>query len=922
MSFLNTSNLIGTNIQNQSAGEVISEANDALSRDSNGDVDVNVDDIDASGDVTIVGTLSAGSVTISGTSIDVDEINEKTTSNGIQMNHQTTHVAGSIDSTTTADRLLSTNSSKELTSTDLNSWVDGTTNQVTVTDDTDGTITLSLPQDIDTGATVQFNIAQLTTGVDAPQYTNSSGNISIDAQNTVAQSTISLTNSDGTYDTLVTADNLTCSGTLITDTINSSGGDITINTNMTITSDGRLTITDDTFPVLNFERTTALTSGGLTTLTGLASTSRCMTTSSSAIGTGFGGGITFVITGSNQAETVLSRMYSRVESGTDVGCFQLWNKDGTTDQITSHHGIALHSWYLTDGTEYMKLTTSGLFIDKITELTGSNGVNIEDLNITDTTISNSAGDITIDCVNTSADSTLTITNSDGTYECNVDIEGDLTVNGTLNLPTSITVNNINESTTDAGVNIEGSHFENSKIAVGVGVESAYSALKLYGIYGSATVQAGWECSTTNDVYPLLHCLPYTHDDVYLNFDAYWDSAGIWRSSSLNGNFTIHKDTTVVEFMYDSGVAQGSMLSWNVGLKMNLTDGLLTSSQTYSNDIGGTAGRVMFMKSSGEMGTNSNALSCKTTDELLAPQTYGNDIGGTAGRVMFMKSDGEIGTNSNALSCKTTDELLAPQTYGNDIGGTAGRVMFMKSDGEIGTNSNALNCTTTDQLVAQQTYTNSLSGSSSRFLLAKSDGEMGTVDLALETDASDVLYSVNSYTNINTSGTIKALTIDDRGEIGISDATSLLKYKTNVEDLTDISWIYKLNVVSFNFRKPIYNKEGLRTGKYSNDYHDIKYHGLIADDFVKIKPDLCVYDDVIDQPDKDCDKCNCKDVTKRFKKKCSCYKHKELSGIRYEQFTPILIKIVQEQKNLIDSQQKLINDLQSRVSILEDTVFPK
>jgi len=56
----------------------------------------------------------------------------------------------------TASRLLSTDGSKALVSSDLVFWVAGTTNQVTVTDDGDGTITLSGPQDIHTGATPTF----------------------------------------------------------------------------------------------------------------------------------------------------------------------------------------------------------------------------------------------------------------------------------------------------------------------------------------------------------------------------------------------------------------------------------------------------------------------------------------------------------------------------------------------------------------------------------------------------------------------------------------------------------------------------------------------------------------------------------------------------------------------------------------------
>lgn len=53
-------------------------------------------------------------------------------------------------------RLLHLSSTGKVLPTDLVTWVAGTTNQVTVTDDADGTITLSLPQNIHTGATPTF----------------------------------------------------------------------------------------------------------------------------------------------------------------------------------------------------------------------------------------------------------------------------------------------------------------------------------------------------------------------------------------------------------------------------------------------------------------------------------------------------------------------------------------------------------------------------------------------------------------------------------------------------------------------------------------------------------------------------------------------------------------------------------------------
>ena len=58
----------------------------------------------------------------------------------------------------TALRPVASDSDKTLVSTDFASWVAGTTNQVIVTDNGDGSITLSLPQDIHTGAT-NFSVA-------------------------------------------------------------------------------------------------------------------------------------------------------------------------------------------------------------------------------------------------------------------------------------------------------------------------------------------------------------------------------------------------------------------------------------------------------------------------------------------------------------------------------------------------------------------------------------------------------------------------------------------------------------------------------------------------------------------------------------------------------------------------------------------
>ena len=64
--------------------------------------------------------------------------------------------AGLILTDLTASRLAATDASKKLESTDLASWIDGTINQIIVTDDADGTVTLSTPQDIHVDAHPEF----------------------------------------------------------------------------------------------------------------------------------------------------------------------------------------------------------------------------------------------------------------------------------------------------------------------------------------------------------------------------------------------------------------------------------------------------------------------------------------------------------------------------------------------------------------------------------------------------------------------------------------------------------------------------------------------------------------------------------------------------------------------------------------------
>lgn len=76
-----------------------------------------------------------------------------------------------------ASRLVATDANDKLISSDLINWITGTANRVTVSDDSDGTVTLSGPQDIHTGASPTFVNLTLTGNLDIAGDIDVEGNI-------------------------------------------------------------------------------------------------------------------------------------------------------------------------------------------------------------------------------------------------------------------------------------------------------------------------------------------------------------------------------------------------------------------------------------------------------------------------------------------------------------------------------------------------------------------------------------------------------------------------------------------------------------------------------------------------------------------------------------------------------------------------
>ena len=147
-----------------------------------------------------------------------------------------------------------------------------------------------------------------------------------------------------------------------------------------------------------------------------------------------------------------------------------------------------------------------------------------------------------------------------------------------------------------------------------------------------------------------------------------------------------------------------------------------------------------------------------------------------------------------------------------------------------------------------------------------------------------------------------------GELGLASSTQ--QSKTNIKEATsyDVSFIYNLEIKTFNYR--LKNKNG----DYLDTYNPIEQMGCLAHEVELIKPSLCGYQYITTHVDgcpcihKNKAMCACvKDDGSPLD--CSCEPKKTLLTVSYNKMTAPMIKCIQDQKLLIDS-------LSSRVTLLE------
>jgi len=215
-------------------------------------------------------------------------------------------------------------------------------------------------------------------------------------------------------------------------------------------------------------------------------------------------------------------------------------------------------------------------------------------------------------------------------------------------------------------------------------------------------------------------------------------------------------------------------------------------------------------------------------------------------------------------------ILDSTTPVQGTGGIMGKIQFAGQGSTIQYDDvGSIQCKSATYFTGSAAYTN--------LYFYTRNGANGN-EVARFEDAGEVYFPDVYYDTV--SGSTRDLYIQSTGKLGY--VASIRESKTNITDLTDVSWVYNLDPISFNYRdlETTRAEDGTKTEAYADTYNSELEYGLIAEDVEAINDELVFYNG------------------------------DNLAGVHYKKLIVPMLKTIQDQKEAIDA-------LTARVTALEN-----
>jgi len=122
-----------------------------------------------------------------------------------------------------------------------------------------------------------------------------------------------------------------------------------------------------------------------------------------------------------------------------------------------------------------------------------------------------------------------------------------------------------------------------------GISTFTAPLNIEGTASSTTLGPILGLQFTGDSYKAMELRPYSHDDISISFDAYYNAgAGQWQSSDAGSNFLIQKSSDDLKIQCRNGIAQGSAIAWSDGVTFASSGSAITTTFHTDTITDGTA----------------------------------------------------------------------------------------------------------------------------------------------------------------------------------------------------------------------------------------------------------------------------------------------------------------------------------------------